>query len=356
MSDPSARPLVVTRDRALREDVLRLCAAAAVTPEVVDEPRHARRGWSTAGCVLLGADCVEDVAALRLSRRADVSLVTTAPDDAQLWRCAVAVGADHVYVLPDAESELTGRLTDAADGAPGSAVTVGLIGARGGAGASTLACALALSAARRGDTALLVDVDPQGGGIELVVGCESAPGLRWPDVAATQGRVSSGALRSALPSVEGLAVLSWQQADTGELPLTVLSSVLAAGRRGCDLVVLDLPRRVDDRLAEAVAAVDTILVVCTAQVRAIASASRLLRTLETWCGDIRLVVRRLGRVDLQGASVASALDLPLAATVPTRRGIERSIEDGLGPLGRVGLARSCRTLLDDLGVHRRVAA
>jgi secretion/DNA translocation related CpaE-like protein len=306
--------------------------------------------------VLLGADCAEDVVALRLTRRAGVSLVSAAPEDPQLWRQAVAVGADHVYVLPDAESELAGRLTEVADGAPWSAVTVGVIGARGGAGASTFACALALTAARQGDTALLVDVDPLGGGIELVLGCESAPGLRWPDVAATHGRVSAGALRSALPSVEGLAVLSWQHAGTGELAPDILATVLAAGRRGCELVVLDLPRHVDDRLAEAVAAVDIVLLVCTAQVRAIASAKRLLQTLETHCGDIRLVMRRLGRIDLQGPSVASALELPLAITVPTRRAIERSIEDGLGPPGRGGLSRSCRSLLDELGAHRRVAA
>ena len=79
-----------------------------------------------------------------------------------------------------------------------------VIGGRGGAGASVFATALAHAAPR----ALLVDVDPWGGGIDLALGSERDAGLRWPDLAAGGGRVGYPALRAALPSRHGVAVLS----------------------------------------------------------------------------------------------------------------------------------------------------
>ena len=47
--------------------------------------------------------------------------------------------------------------------------------------------------------ALLVDADPWSGGIDLVVGSEDEPGLRWPDLALERGRIDMAALRQALP-------------------------------------------------------------------------------------------------------------------------------------------------------------
>ena len=207
----ATRPLLVTRDPELRDELLRLCAAAAVTPDVVDDVGLARRDWLVAPCVLVGADCAAEVSALGLPRRAEVSLVSHAPESADLWRDAVAVRADHVVVVPDSEAALVDRLADTVDGGLDQATTIGVIGARGGAGASTVAAALGLTAARGGVRALLVDADALGGSLELVVGCESEPGLRWPDVASTQGRVGAAALRAALPSRDGLAVLSWRR-------------------------------------------------------------------------------------------------------------------------------------------------
>ncbi len=80
------------------------------------------------------------------------------------------------------------------DGAGGTVVAV--IGGRGGAGASLFAVALAQAAS----DSLLVDVDPWAGGIDLVVGAEATPGVRWPDLA-LQGRTAepASAVRDALP-------------------------------------------------------------------------------------------------------------------------------------------------------------
>ena len=88
------------------------------------------------------------------------------------------------------------------DGRTGAVVAV--MAGRGGAGASLFATALAQSAR----DALLIDADPWSGGIDLVVGTEDEPGLRWPDLALEHGRLDFTALRQALPRRDGLSVLS----------------------------------------------------------------------------------------------------------------------------------------------------
>ena len=63
-------PLVVTADPDLVADLRRLCAAAAVTPDVMSDPAQARADWRRAVCVIVGDDMADAVAALELGRRA----------------------------------------------------------------------------------------------------------------------------------------------------------------------------------------------------------------------------------------------------------------------------------------------
>src|SRR6202020_2202220 len=120
-------------------------------------------------------------------------------------------------------------LADAGDSARdggnrGAAVAV--IGGGGGGGASLFAVALARTAV----DAMLVDLDPWGGGIDLLVGAETAPGVRWPDLALQGGRLNWSAVREALPQHRGVSVLSGTRQDC-ELEAAAVHSVVAAGRR-----------------------------------------------------------------------------------------------------------------------------
>ena len=81
---------------------------------------------------------------------------------------------------------------------------IAVTGGRGGGGASVFAAALAQCAGE----ALLVDLDGCGGGIDLLMGGESAPGLRWPDLSVRAGRLNWTAVRDALPRCNGVTVLS----------------------------------------------------------------------------------------------------------------------------------------------------
>ena len=346
----SARSLVVTDDLDLLDELLRLAATAGVELEVAADAGAARRSWTGAPFVVVAEDAVEGCARLRLPRRADVVLLGRDLDDAGIWQRAVEVGAEHVVFLPDAERWLTERFTDAAEERGDDGAVVAVVGGRGGAGATTFACALAVTAARAGRASLLVDGDPLGGGIDLVFGGEQDRGLRWPELLSTRGRVPAAALSGALPRMSGLSVLSWDRSGSGPVPVEALEAVLSAGRRAHELVVVDLPRALDDSARAVLAqAWATVLVVPT-EVRAAAAAARVAAAVGGVCGDLRLVTRGPSPSGLSGEEVARALGLPLLAELRPEPGIDAALEHGDAPAqrGRGPLSVACTRLLDDL--------
>ena len=352
------RPLFVTADELLLDDLLRLAAAAGVTPDVATDVTSARRCWITASLVLVGSDIVDQLLRADVVRRANTCVVTRDLDDASIWQRALHLGAETVFVLPDAETGLCERLADAIDGTTPDATTLCVVGGCGGAGASTVAAALALVAVRRQLRVLLVDGDPLGGGIDLVVGTEDTAGLRWPDLLGAHGRVSAASLREALPGIQELAVLSWDRGDLLSVPAETMRAVVTAGQRGSDLVVVDLPRRLDGAAEEALARATGTLLVVPAEVRAIAAASRVAAQLGLLAADIRLVARGPGPSGLDGRLVAETLGLPLGVDMRAEGGVAEALDRGLGPCrrSRGPLISACSKLLDSYGLSGRAAA
>lgn len=351
-SDPAARPLIVTGDERILDDLLRLAAVTGLVPAVAADTGTAARHWSRVPLVLVGADLAGPLAALGLPPRHDVVLVSTDLDDASVWQLAVAVGAQHVALLPDGEAWLVDRLADLGEGRGGPGATVAVVGGRGGAGASVLATALAVTARRRGSRVMLVDGDPLGGGLDLLVGGEHTSGLRWPDLAGTRGRVNAGALYDALPHVDDLSVLSWDRSDSLAVPPGLMREMLAAGRRGCDLTVVDLPRRADAAVEEALDVATVTLLVVPAEIRATAAAARVAAALTMACADVRVVVRGPAPSGLPAEVIASSLGLPLAGSIAAEPRLAETIERGEPPArrGRGPLAQFCGRFLDDLHV------
>jgi secretion/DNA translocation related CpaE-like protein len=308
--------------------------------------------------VVVGPDATDGCARLGLPRRGDVVVVGVDLDDATIWQRAVGVGAEHVALLPDAERWLTDRFADAVEGSGPSGVLVGVVGGRGGAGATTFASALAVSAARSGRAALLVDGDPLGGGIDLVFGGEDDRGVRWSDLVGTRGRVPAAVLAGALPQMNGLAVLSWDRGDALEVPVQAVESVLSAARRAYDVVVVDLPRSVDDTSRAVLTAAGTVVLVVPHEVRAAAAAARVAAAVGVLCRDLRLVTRGPSPAGLTGEQVARALGLPLLGELRPEPGLGTALERGEPPArrGRTPLSVLCGRLLDELHpVVRRAA-
>lgn len=351
------RPLLVTSDPDLLEELLRLCAAAGTEAQVAHDVPSARLSWSAPPLVVVGSDVAAAVSVARLPRRGGV-IVAGFDQDGDIWDVAKAIGADTAAPLPDAQSWLVNRLGETTDNADGDGLVIAVVGGRGGSGATTLATVLALTGVDLGLRCLLIDADPLGGGIDLALGGEECAGLRWPDLSQAGGRVSGAALLEALPIVHGLSVLSAGRGDAVTVPAPAMRSVTAAAARMSDLVVIDLPRHVDDAAVEALAAATVTLMVVPAEVRAVAAAGRVAVAVGLIARDVRVVVRAPAPAGLGASVIADSLGLPLAGWLPAEPRLDETFERGLPP-GRAAkspVATFCRELLTDLAVVRGRAA
>jgi len=271
----AATALLITCDESLLEEVLRLTAAAGVDLDVAHDSAAAVRGWVAAPVVLVGADQLSAIARQHPVRRDQVHVISTTPAPDDLFRMALEVGAENVVELPSAETWLVELLTDVADGGARRATTIGVIGGSGGAGATTFAAALAMTAAQDQQKVLLIDADPFGGGIDRVAGLEDLDGIRWASLAHTTGRFSSRSLREALPQRDGLAVLTWASGPHCRTEANAVREVLSAALRGSDTVVVDLPRHPDPMTTEVLSRCDHVVLVAGLTVPAVAAASRV---------------------------------------------------------------------------------
>src|SRR3954454_5025219 len=270
--DRARRPLVVSGDGDLVDDLLRLLAAAGAEAELATGGPALRRAHRSAPLVLVGADVLPTPAVRALPRRPG-GVVVSAPElPAADWATAVELGAERVARLPADEAWLLSRCA-AAVRSPGEAGRlIAVRGGGGGAGASTVATALAVAAA---PGSLLVDGDAGGGGLDLLLGAERADGLRWPELVGLRGRVAGDALLASLPESDGVHVLAASRAQGVPVPPDALLAVALAGRSNGTPVVVDLPRG-DPVLTEPVLAeADLAVLVVPARLRA-ASAARLL--------------------------------------------------------------------------------
>lgn len=333
--------LIATRDGGLLGDLVRLAAAAGVEPGVVTEAVTCLRRWSEARVVLVGADLVGELARLRPPRRERVHVVGAGGTDPP-FREALGCGAESVLLLPTAEAWLVELLTDAGDGSLTRAVTVGVVGGVGGAGATVFASALAVACSARGPTAL-IDADVLGAGVDQVLGLDVDEGVRWDALVQTTGRLGARSLRESLPARGELSVLSWPANRIPVVDASAAREVLSAACRGFDVVVLDLPRYPHLLAEELLPRCDLVLLVCTRNLPGLVAAGRVIGRLPP--DRTRLVLRGDG---LSPQEATSFLGLPVAASMADQRGIDEALSLGAGPLRfrRGPLARAASSVAE----------
>lgn len=341
--------LALITNPGLRNDVDRVAAAAGVAVIHAADP-SSRRVWSGATAVVLDTAAAHRCAERRLPRRSHVVLVGGAEPRAADWQAAIAAGAQQVVALPAEEQELVTALSDAAeavrDSGPRGAV-VAVIGGRGGAGASLFAAALAHTAPE----ALLVDADPWGGGIDLVVGSEEHAGLRWPDLVLQGGRLSYTALRDALPVAHGTSVLSSGRTGT-EIDPAALSAVVDAACRSGAAVICDLPRRSTAVVEAVLEAAALVVMVTPADVRSCAAAAAIAPWVTSANPNAGLVVRGPAPGGLRSGEVAGIVGLPLLAGMRPQPAVEDALERrGLRLRRRSPLAIAARRVWSVLQQH-----
>lgn len=341
-----SNPLIVTRHEGLREELLRLAAAAGVVPEIAPDPGAALPGWSAAPLVLAGTDVAEELVRLGPVRRPGLHLVGWGRVDDLVFRHAVALGAENVAELPRADGWLLELLAEAADGPTGTGITIGVVGGSGGAGATTFACALGLAAARRAP-ACLIDADPLGPGIDRVLGFDRVDGFRWDAFEQTTGRISARALREALPRRHDLGVLTWSPGAPASLQAFAVREALASAARGHHVVVVDLPRSTP-LAEELLTRCDHLVVLVRGSLIGLASASRFVAAVGAG-KSVGLVLRG---ADVTAGEMTRLVGAPVLATMPDQRGLEEAIDLGLGPprSRRSALTRAAEATLVALGL------
>lgn len=342
-----------------------LRSIAAVTDQTFVESVApvGRIDWESADLVVVDAAAALACAA-RLPRRGRVVLVSDGVPTLADWQAATAVGADRVVGIPDDEAVLVAVFGERGTRSVADGAVVVVTGGAGGAGASSLAAAVALEAGRpRGTGAsvpwtLLVDADPLGGGLDLLLGIESDPGLRWSGLAVEGGRVSADALRAALPARgNGVSVLACGRGnaggDDGPSPAAA-GAVVEAGRSAGGLVVCDVPRHpsaVGDCLLDAA---DLVVVVVPATLRGGLAAERALARISERNPNQGIVIRGPAPGGLRGTDLAGRLGVPLLAAVRPEPRIDAMLERGGLDLGRRSpLAAGARAVLDVLAARPR---
>lgn len=217
----------------------------------------------------------------------------------------------------------------AAPADPAQGWVLGVLGATGGVGASSVAGACAVRAAAANLRSVVVDTSRYGGGLDLAVGLDAEPGLRWRDLAGASGRLDGRRLLAELPSGGGCAVLSWDRREPppshpGPEP------VLPALRCACDVVVVDLPRAGLAHAEPWTRACDSIVLVVGGGVTDFAGAALVAETVPAAAVVLR-VVRGGTPVDV----LEAALGLPVVARLAHDEQVLADLVRGQ-PVGRGG--------------------
>ncbi|HMR49582.1 MAG TPA: hypothetical protein PKE40_09935 [Arachnia sp.] len=317
-----SRVLLCARDASLIEAVESTTLALGVELCVARGMDEISAMWSGAAMRLVAPEMAGRVAGLGPSPG---PAYIVGRQEAELVSASAALGLP-VLALPAGGSRLAEAITQAATARGPSARVIALAGASGGLGTSTLTVALAARAAAGGAVVSVVELDPCGGGLDLLLGAETQRGFRWPDLQHVRGELED--LRASLPCVEGIAVLSARHSNYVPLASGAVAAVLASLRRTNDYVFLDLGLGAAGQPAE----VEEFVLLIGADVRSVSAAR--MRTAMTGARPTRVAVRSGPGRRVPPGKVAEALGLPLLGELRHDDAVPRLAEMGMLLAGR----------------------
>ena len=355
-------PVVLTllADPELADSTDRVAAAVGLRALRIQAPN--RKSWISAAAAVIDEDGARRCARAGMPRRDGVFVLGTSDPSPSLWEAAIEVGAQQLVVVPAQEAELVRHLSEAAEAgntASRRGRVIAVAAGRGGGGASVFAAALAQSAGAQsvGGGALLVDLDPCGGGIDLLMGTETTPGLRWPELADASGRLSWTAVREGLPRYRDVSVLSCTR-TYHEIEAGAAAAIVGAGRRGGATVVCDIPRSLTTAAVCALEMADLVAIVTSCDVRGAAATSAVAGVIRSVNPNVGLVVRGPAPGGLRAGQAAEIAAVPLLATMRPEPMLDRQLEQrGMRLAYRSPLATAARKVLGTLnsGAGNRAA-
>lgn len=331
--------VVAVTDPAVHPEVVQIVAATGQKIIDVRSSQEVRRAASRCSAVVVDRQMASELGGrVRHSR---VVLVERDPGPVD-WQCAVEVGAAHGFVVPAQAPELLKVLGERGASQCATRNSVGVLGAVGGSGASVLAAALARA---QGEGAVLIDADPHSGGLDLLLGMEQQVGARWNDVNLEKGAVAAEDLWGALPTSQGLGVLTHSRSK-GALPSCSAAGVCSALETLAGFpVVVDLSVRLPG-FGDVLSAVSSVVLVIPAELRAVAAASSLATAYPEV--DFLGVVRYRGWSGMDRREVGDLSGIRVVAEVPSVPGLAKQLETkGLVRVPR-GLSGAVRALNHEL--------
>ena len=250
-----------------------------------------------------GAQLLQDWAALPEAARAPL-IVVGPSHDSQLMRRAMQTGARDFFTHPVPADELLAsvrqilREAKLAPDAPGGKLTA-VIDAKGGSGASFIACNLAhILAAQLERKTALIDMDLQFGALPLSL--DLHPRATLFDAIGNAEQLDPVALKAYMTEhASGLQVLGTmaeQLVMPWEVSVDAVQKVLQVAVQAYEHVVVDLPRQIDPLSGMVLGASDRILVVMQRSFAHLRDAQRMFSLLRGYLGvptdRIALVINR----------------------------------------------------------------
>ncbi|QFT92044.1 hypothetical protein FIU86_04255 [Roseovarius sp. THAF9] len=310
----------------------------------------------------MATECVEELARAGI----DVIVLGTA-DDIATYRALRQAGARDYFCLPANASDILAATTAPAPGpaaAPATpapethqGLTVGVLGCKGGTGASLLALNLAAHAAAPKGAArntALVDADLEFGSQAIDLDRDETRGLfdalRAPD------RVDSTFIGATMDQIsDTLSLYSGQVRgdQTAAAYEPGIAALLPRLREAFDTVIVDLPRGLVLRQPDVIGTLDRLVLVLPAGFAGVNAASRLLGQIRADHPDLPiLAVLSDIRKDagLRPKDIAKTLQMPLTATLPSCAPALARAHKAAKPLvtlqPRAPWARAVRTVFD----------
>lgn len=341
------RPLLITADQQLMDEVISIATGRAIEMHVESSLATARRAWMSASAVLVGADVLIDITDLALPRRSSLVVVATdehtETSEREMWRAAVQMGAENVLLIPAHAHQIGEVLSVSREGPPRHGRIVTVVSGSGGAGASTVSLALAQLAVKRAVKTLVVDADPCGGGLDLLAGVEDESGIRWEALIDAHGRLPAPALEDSVIRVAGVSLLSFGRDGTVLPDASTAQSVLETATRVFDLVIVDCGK--DSFSSLFLDRAHMHVVVVRNHVRAAAAAAARLRTLERSGTETHVLIARDAH-GMDADSIARALGVANVGVLPFLPGMGVRADDGEG-MGMPGALNDALSALTD---------
>jgi pilus assembly protein CpaE len=316
-----ARVVGTAQDASQLADAVRQLEPDAV----VAAPTLAPARGSLNGTALLALDTTQSVGALRR---------------------AIRSGASGFYLWPAEREELASAAARIAPAAEESgavqATVVAVYAPRGGAGATFVATHLAAALAKRDRRTVLIDLDLQFADVSAAIGVPSDEDARTiADLVPLGDEIGRQHLDEVLwDHPAGFsALLAPSEPLASRRGGQTYRAAIAAVRSACDVVVLDVPRPLDEVSAVGFESAERVLIVLGLDVLSFRDARRAIEAagLEDRCD---FVVNRAGRSEIAPRDVERVFGRPPLAVIPSDRAVSVARDHGrLVPMrGRVGRA------------------